>query len=163
MALLSSDQPAAASGATDPATKARGSDRARHSSFHGQLVLGVGGVLVFRKQRPWSWRQLSELSQPGMLSDNGSQQVESVHGVGKSRCLRGRTVKKARSIPHEQARVCPASTSTSFTGNRRMVIGSRSQSTCEQYRPSKRSGPCSRPLTLSRIGYVQHDLCGCRG
>jgi hypothetical protein len=28
------------------------------------------GVLSFRKERPWSWQQLSELSLPGMMSDN---------------------------------------------------------------------------------------------
>jgi hypothetical protein len=28
------------------------------------------GVLSFRKEQPWSWQQLSELSLPGMMSDN---------------------------------------------------------------------------------------------
>jgi hypothetical protein len=33
-------------------------------------ALQGSGVLSFRKGRPWSWQQLSELSLPGMMSDN---------------------------------------------------------------------------------------------
>src|SRR6476659_5958519 len=61
--------------------------------------------------------------------------MEAVHGDGEGRCLSGHTVERARSMPQEQAPVCPASTSTSFTGHRRMVIGSRCQLTCGQHRP----------------------------
>jgi hypothetical protein len=32
--------------------------------------LKEAGVLSFRKERPWSWQQLSELSLPGMMSNN---------------------------------------------------------------------------------------------
>jgi hypothetical protein len=84
--------------------------------------------------------------------------MEPVHGSCKSPCLSGRTVERARSMPPEQALVCPVSTSTSFANNRRMVIGSRYQSTCGQHRPSKRSGACSRQLILSRFGCRPRNL-----
>jgi hypothetical protein len=29
-----------------------------------------GGGLSFREERPWSWQQVSELSLPGLMSDN---------------------------------------------------------------------------------------------
>jgi hypothetical protein len=32
--------------------------------------LKEAGVLSFRKERPWSWQQVSELSLPGLMSDN---------------------------------------------------------------------------------------------
>ena len=109
--------------------------------------------LSFRKERPSSSRQVSELSLPGMMSDNQQAGRAGRCPAGWNRCtelvrrcLSGRTVERARSMPQEQALVCPASTSTSFIGNRRMVIGSRCQSTCGQHRPSRLSGLCSREL-----------------
>ena len=133
--------------------------------------LKEAGGRSFRKERPWSWQQVSGLSLPELMSDNQQaghcgempSGMESVHGNGEGPCLSGRTVERARSMPQEQALVCPVSTSTSFTDNRRMAIGSRFQSTCGQHRPSKRSGPCLRQLTLSRFGCRPRDLCGCRG
>jgi hypothetical protein len=32
--------------------------------------LREAGVLSFRKERPWSWQQVSELSLPELMSDN---------------------------------------------------------------------------------------------